>query len=632
MARTKNRSKRKGKAVDPVGESRTSAVGKKGRKRSFAPASTGPADSRNAHSQDQEPARKRQKHDPKDHRNPPNTVGAGNLRDFVSFSSLHSTDFAQGQSSMPVQDFGNNRLRSGFRNARRIQRSASHPGTPSDSDNSNSPARVVYDLDTEDEDGGITLNVQSNGSAPIVISDDEESENEDGQINESSDLEEGQERDDVQPRNPGDSMQVDAANELSLEAARDVAFVVDSTPAMPQVFLKDLNPDQLEHQIKYVFWHLQRDQIDLSRPARCLHCQAEGHVDDRCPQKTCLHCGAFGQHDSMLCPQVKRCDTCRQPGHTSCDGMRNTTIPCDLCSLSGHSESLCPLRHYPRPSTSTSEPLQLWITCCACASKSHLVGDCPRSKTSMAPRWSLKSLDPEQIINLSIQSGVDKLEKDAQNRGMRPEGLKIRGRANQHHADSRRRDLRDSDSEDLENFLSHPPRARAGRRNAPPVRPPQDQFHYSPGDNDRYDRYAAPTGSESYRPPRNNFYATDSFGRRRSRSPQTLGRYDVHRSPSPVDSYNSYRPGHYPQSRRSPPPSRSNIPPRPPPTLPRPAPGVSIQLPTRKGSNTSIAGSASAATASLPPKPPLRADGNPTDRSRDNRPRKPRAPRKANKK
>ncbi|KAK5092834.1 hypothetical protein LTR70_005150 [Exophiala xenobiotica] len=555
MARTKNRSKRKGPAVPPAGESRTAVTGNKGRKRSAALAST--ADSRNS----QEPARKRRKHLPKDNRRQDNTVGTEDLRDFTSFSSLHNTHFATGQSSMPVQNLGNNRLRSGFHYARRIQRSASHPGTPSDSgDGSNSPAPEVYDLDTEDDDGGITLNVQGNDNAPIVISDDEGSEREDGQINESSDLEEGQERDHVQTRSRGDNMQLDTSDEMPSEAVRDVDFVVDSTSAMPQVHLKDLNPDQLENQIRYAFWHLQRDQIDLSRLARCLHCQAEGHIDEKCPQKICLHCGAFAQHYAVLCPQVKR------------------------------------------------------------------------SKTSMAPRWSLKSLDPEQIVNLSIQSGMDKLEKDAQNRGMRPEGLKIRGRANQHQADSRRRDPRNSDSDDLENFLSHPPRARNDRRHAPPVQPPQDQFHYRPGDNARYDRYAAPTGSESYRPPRNNFYATDSFGGRRSRSPQSLGRYDVHRSPSPVGSYNSYRPGHYPQSRRSPPPSRSNIPPRPPPTLPRPAPGVAIQLPTRKSSNTSIAGAASAATANLPRKPPLLADGNPMTRSRDNEPRKPRAPKKAHKK
>jgi len=627
MARTKNRSKRKGPAVPPAGESHTAVTGHKGRKRSAALAST--ADSRNS----QEPARKRRKHLPKDNRRQDNTVGTEDLGDFTSFSSLHNTHFATGQSSMPVQNLGNNRLRSGFHYARRIQRSASHPGTPSDSgDGSNSPAPDVYDLDTEDDDGGITLNVQGNDNAPIVISDDEGSEREDGQINESSDLEEGQERDHVQSRSRGDNMQLDTSDEMPSEAVRDVDFIVVSTSTMPQVHLKDLNPDQLENQIRYAFWHLQRDQIDLSRLARCLHCQAEGHIDEKCPQKICLHCGAFAQHYAVLCPQVKRCNDCRQPGHTSCGGIRNTTIPCDLCSLPGHSEKVCPLRHYPRPTISSSEPVQLWVTCCACASKSHLIGDCPRSKTSMAPRWSLKSLDPEQIVNLSIQSGMDKLEKDAQNRGMRPEGLKIRGRANQHQADSRRRDPRNSDSDDLENFLSHPPRARTDRRHAPPVQPPQDQFHYRPGDNARYDRYAAPTGSESYRPPRNNFYATDSFGARRSRSPQSLGRYDVHRSPSPVDSYNSYRPGHYPQSRRSPPPSRSNIPPRPPPTLPRPAPGVAIQLPTRKGSNTSIAGTASAATANLPTKPPLLADGNPMTRSRDNGPRKPRGPKKAQKK
>ncbi|KAK5940596.1 hypothetical protein PMZ80_007013 [Knufia obscura] len=628
MGRSKNRSKRKGSAIDTPGESRTAAVGKRGRKRSLAPASN--AETRNS----QEPARKRRKASLKDNRKPGNTVGTENLRDFVPFSSLHNTDFAQGQqSSMPVQNFGNNRLRSGFLDARRIQRSASHPGTPSDSgDDPNSPAPVVYDLDTEDEDGGITLNVQGNDSVPIVISDDDETEEEEGQINESSDLEEGQEREDVQPTTGGDSMQVDWLTERPTADDVETRFAAESTLSKAQVYLKDLNPDQLEDQIKYAFWQLQRDQIDLSRPARCLHCQAEGHIDEKCPQKTCMHCGSFGAHDSALCPRVKRCDTCRQPGHESCNGMRNTTIPCDLCSLAGHSENICPLRHYPRAAASSTEPLRLWVTCSACASKSHLVGDCSRSVSSKAPRWSLKSLDPDHIVNLSTQSGMEQLEREAQNRGMRPEGLKIRGRANQHQADSRRHDLRNSDSDDLENFLSHPPRTRIDRRNAPPVPPPQDPYHYRPGDNTRYDRYAAPSGSDSYRPPRNDFYATDSFGRRRSRSPPTLGRYALDRSPSP-DSYNSYRPGNYSHPRRSPPPSRSNIPSRALQHLPRPAPGLSIQLPTRKSSNTSTNGAASAANANLPPKPTFATNVNPTDTRQKNGNKKPRPrPKKANKK
>ena len=608
MGRSKNRAKRKGTTVDPGSESRTVATSK-GKKRSLAPTSTADSSSRNS----QEPAYKRRKHSLKDNRSQNNTVGAENLRDFIPFSSLHNTDFAGGQSSMPVEKFGNNRLRSGFREARRMQRSASHQGTPSDSDDSTSAAPVAYELDSEDEDGGITLNVQGNDHAPIVISDDEESEDEDGQINESSDLEEGQEREDTQSRNGRDSMQVDPSDWGHSGVVDNPRSAGNSAPQTAQVCLKDLNPDQLELQIKYAFWNLQRDQIDLSRPARCLHCRAEGHIDEECPKKTCTHCNSFGQHDSVLCPQVKRCDTCRQPGHESCSGMRNTTIPCDLCSLPGHSESSCPLRHYPNPGATSSSPVRIWITCCACASKSHLVGDCPRFTSSKAPRWSLKSLDPEHIINLSIQTGIDKLEKDAQNRGMRPEGLRIRGRANQHYADSRRHDPRDSGSDELESFLSHPRRAQSDKRNAPPVQPPQDPYHYRPGDNTHYDRYAAPSTSDSYRPPRNDFYATDSFGRRRSRSPPSLGRYTVDHPSSPVDSYNSYRPGHYSQSRRSPPPSRSNIPSRPPQTLPRPAPGLVIQLPTRKGSNTSLSGTASVAAANLPSKSSSWADGNPAD-------------------
>lgn len=484
----------------------------------------------------------------------------------------------------------------------------------------------VYDLTTEDDDGGMTLNVEGDAPTPIVISDDDgevveegEQDDDDGddieepedqqQLREHSeilddDLEEGEERDIVQPAHPG-HMDVDRVRDAADASTEEITFVIDPNPSAPShVCLKDLDPDQLEDQIRYAFWHLERHQIDLSRPARCLHCQAEGHVDQECPQKTCAHCAAYADHESALCPKVRRCDRCRQQGHIrrECTGMRNTTKPCDLCALPGHQEEKCPLKHYMRVKVPSSEKLKLWISCCSCGSKSHLVGDCPELPREKAARWSLRALDPAQVVNLSLQTGIDKLEKEAENRNMRPAGMKIKGRASMHHADASRRDQSYSDDDD---FFSHPPVSRGAGSDA--YRPRRDQRQ------ERFDRFNPPGRTDAYRPPRNAFYGTDSFGRPRSRSPgpPRYNDYSRRRSPSFDDSsIDSWRPDQgstHVNTRRghSPPRAQSHHRGRPAPTLPRP--GVSIQLPTRKGSNTSMR-DAGAANQTNPQRPPQRAE------------------------
>lgn len=597
-------------------DSRTSAVG---RKRTAATIKN---------SGDSQRPSKRHRSNSKSSRASASTVGAESLRDFVSFSSLQGTDFAQGRSNMAESRYGRNRLQSGFVAARRIQRSASHPGTPEDSEDDSSPLDAshpdVHDLDTTDDDGGMILNVDGSGEEPIVISDDEteDGESDEGQrhaqsVNiDNTSEEEGEYVEKGSTSNTNNTAESNSAHQPAQpeEKEDEPSFVIDLTPGMPQVCLKDLNPDQLQDQIKYAFWHLQRDEIDLSRPVRCLHCQAEGHIDESCPEKTCSHCGVFGEHMSALCPIIKRCSTCRERGHDHCNGMRNTTIPCDICSLPGHTESDCVLRHYPESQLAGAEKLELWISCCSCASKSHLVGDCPKLASKTALRWSLRGIDPDKIINLSIQKSTDKLVKDAQNKGMRPEGLKIRGRANRHNADSGRRE--DTDSDDID-FFSHTPNRNDNRGRPPPVttmgrHQVGGSSHYREIE-DRYDRFAA--SSDTYRPPRNAYYATDSFGRPRSRSrSRSPPRFGFHlggrRSPSPSSSFDSYRPSQ--RYRPSPPPRRPNQPlnsGRGPSNLPpKPAPGNPIQLPTRKGSNTSMnikGAAAAAASTGLPPRPPV---------------------------
>ncbi|KAK5072664.1 hypothetical protein LTS08_004897 [Lithohypha guttulata] len=167
---------------------------------------------------------------------------------------------------MAESRYGRNRLQSGFVAARRIQRSASHPGTPEDSEDDSSPLDAshpgVHDLDTTDDDGGMILNVDGSGEEPIVISDDE---TEDGESDEGQRHARSVNIDNTSEEEESNTAHKPAQSE---EKEDEPSFVIDLTPGMPQICLKDLNPDQLQDQIKYAFWHLQRDEIDLSRPLR----------------------------------------------------------------------------------------------------------------------------------------------------------------------------------------------------------------------------------------------------------------------------------------------------------------------------------------------------------------------------
>ena len=199
--------------------------------------------------------------------------------------------------------------------------------------------------------------------------------------------------------------------------------------------LSDLDSDQLELQLKYAYFDLDPHTIDCNHPAICLSCLQPGHFEESCPEVTCINCSA--QHSSKLCPLVQRCAKCREKGHVAehCRvGMKVNTVPCDICAGLGHVEQACRLRFFPASNSPRSTSQKLWISCAKCASKSHLVGDCPRANQSATARWSLKNFAPGSFINLGVQPDNLRMEDAAAHRGLRPEGLKIRGRAGLHSA------------------------------------------------------------------------------------------------------------------------------------------------------------------------------------------------------
>ena len=466
-------------------------------------------------------------------------ISAASLQLTSSFSVLQDTPLDSDQ-TMSV-NLGQNRLKSGFVNTQATTRDGE------------SAEHMVHEVESSD-DGGITLNVHNKSHEPIVISDDD-SGSEDGEVHSSH---EDTEMSADHAQNPQDHANIPPVS------SNGTTNIRDQSRSITPIYLRDLSPERLEIQLKYAFWQLGRDEIDLNRMARCLECQEEGHIDSECSRKTCRHCGAYAEHDELLCDKVRPCPVCRQPGHQNCDGLKNTTMPCTLCRTSGHNEARCNLRHFLRPNTSAMPHLDLWISCCGCASRSHLVGDCPQINTADAARWSLKNTESDRITNLSVQTGMDNYTRSAETRGTRPDAMKIKGRANKFT-----KPLQESDSDELSAFLgqrSHNEQTGLRQRGSK-----QQQAQQNASRQPRYDKFAASNlAADSYRPPRNNYYATDSFGRPRSRSA----------SPRRDDTYDSYRPQQSNSSRFQ--PRSGSVHGNQPQNQSR---NISIRLPTRPPNN-----------------------------------------------
>ncbi|KEF51808.1 uncharacterized protein A1O9_12145 [Exophiala aquamarina CBS 119918] len=435
---------------------------------------------------------------------------------------------------MASSGFGNNRLATGFHKTRAIlaeqtaatsttsqqapQSVASSPGNSADD-----AIEISDDEDSSSESGGMLLNV---GNATNLHPHDLMA------VDDESEMEEGETRDDegLEPRNSEtkgsvlpESMLIQSASQTgSLQSdLRGHNQRTDTSDPHGRLRLADLSQPELELQFRYIFSHLEREQVDLDRSAVCLGCLQEGHTQASCPERACYHCGIVSKHPARLCPLVSRCTLCRERGHTSdhcLTGIKVTTVPCDLCGILGHIEDSCPERFFPPFYQAASSPARVWVSCCHCASKSHYVGDCPELDQNFAPRWSMKSVDYTQIINLSLESNMRRLEREAESRGLRPKGLSIKGRAGMHHAGKSGTVSDDSSENDfIRPRIETSVRTHSARHNfsfrAPERFPPRPNW---PEDTN-FDRYNPSTHRNQRL--RNDWYSTDSFGQRKSRSP-----------------------------------------------------------------------------------------------------------------
>ena len=409
---------------------------------------------------------------------------------------------ATGVLAQPTSTFGNNRLSTGFTYP---PPSAAVPAPAGSNHNegeypraaSRKEAQAVIEISDDDEDeegevsdddGGMLINVDGPRSDDLPVEmdlDEDEHESENRIIP----------REEVmvtRPRSSKDDLQTLTAsrNQAHTQLQADLDHHLNSLPTAnplppkptpekntiettitPVPRLMDLSSDELQLQLKYAFFDVGPTRVDLSQPAVCLSCLRIGHVERVCPEVTCLHCSE--KHSSRLCSSNQRCTKCRERGHRadSCPTvMKVTTVPCDICGNLTHVEQSCPRRFFQANPHPITEPQKLWISCCRCASKTHLVGDCPQANQLTTSRWSLKAFAPGSVTNLNAGPDMARMEEVAANRGLRPEGLRIRGRAglhragvpNQTHASN---DNRDGDDEEqfLRPRISNPDDRVAGR-------------------------------------------------------------------------------------------------------------------------------------------------------------------------
>jgi protein AIR1/2 len=503
-------------------------------------------------------------------------------------------------------ELGNNRLATGF-----IAPAAAAPSPDSLESGETHSTPIEISSDEEESEGGMEINVDGQATPEIVnLDSDEDDEDSDEDMEDGARHEQAFASKYTSSPTFGDP---DTHKQLQGELERHISndFEPLSLTKKYTVRLADLSVEELEQQYKYCFYGLARDQIDLSRPVICVECLDEGHTDTSCPEKHCTRCVNENDHARRQCPIIRRCTKCRERGHDaeSCESKLKASVLCERCGSTHHVESECTLRFFPPVKPTTTASIKLWISCCACASKTHLVGDCPSLHPDEAPAWSLRTLDPQQISNMSLQTGITGLEKAAENRGMRPQGRDIRPAKRRPVANQRKTFDDDPD----ENFIRPPvPRRNQQRSNinfAPPPPPGRETYPH-----DRYDPYDAPSAPDNRS--RGAYYATDSFGqRRRSRSPDRRRDYDAGERDHDYGGGDSYRPYDQPPPQRR---SAAMLPPGPS-RYPRdgrydesPPPGnysyqsqppLPLGPPPGRGSSYRP-GSGAGAGAGLPAKPP----------------------------
>ena len=173
--------------------------------------------------------------------------------------------------------------------------------------------------------------------------------------------------------------------------------------------LADLNPQQLNAQLRYFYVTKTSQEVDRNAPVRCLVCAQYGHMAEACQSLTCTACGAYNQHITQKCPKSAKCSKCREPGHDRLDcpyklkNIAQAEIVCELCQRNGHTEEDCELlwRTSGRPWDSNLSHGNLRLSCYECGRSGHLGNGCPSRRPGKLLGTSSWGVGKGQVLNKS---------------------------------------------------------------------------------------------------------------------------------------------------------------------------------------------------------------------------------------